>query len=142
MGYSPTVRRAMNALMFAPASEVDLTVRMVGTGFDYYTFVKCTEMGMCFNPLSASKAEIIVGPGSEGNWFGLAHEIGHAAGFFSSTTGVNPMCAEKDHNAPSNSGSSITCIRMWEDQVLSEKRAYDRRKAGEESQTSQDPEKP
>jgi hypothetical protein len=134
----------MNALTFAPASEVDLTIRMVGTGLDYYTFTKCTDMGMCFSPLSPSKAEIIVGPGSEGNWFGLAHEVGHAAGFFSSTTGANPMCADKDHNAPSNSGSSISCIRMWEDQVLSEKRAYDRRQARqnarEAKESTKDPE--
>ncbi len=143
MGYSPTVRRAMTAMMVAPASAVDLRIRMVGTGLDFYTFTKCTDMGMCFSPLSSSAAEIIVGPGSEGNWFGLAHEIGHAAGFFSSTTGVNPMCSEKDHNAGPSAANSISCIRMWEDQVLSEKKAYDRRqtrqKAREVNQEPQDP---
>ena len=126
MGMSPTVRSAMQALMFAPMSEVDLVFQPADNGVFSFMLSKCSDMGGCFSPTSATNAMILYGPSSEQNVGMFAHEIGHAAGWFSKTTGGDPLCGNPDSGVDSGS-ASISCIRRWEDRVQSEMKAYERR---------------
>lgn len=139
MGMSPTVRSAMNALMFAPMSEVNLVFQPANDGMFSFMLSKCSEMGGCFVPTSSTDAMILYGPSSEQNVGMFAHEIGHAAGWFARTTGGDPLCGNPDSGVDAGS-ASISCIRRWEDRVQSEMKAYERRKQRQaEESTAKDP---
>jgi RHS repeat-associated protein len=132
---SATFRGIYSALLRAPATQVNITIRPAQSAVELSNIQKLeycycayaerdtkTPNGrIIFNPDFATDMSFLQ------SWF--PHELVHAAGQFSSVTKVDPRCGGNDH-------SSGSCLDIIWTQITNEVKEHDKRTAAQEEKKS------